>query len=407
MNDILNRAFDPDLDDEDEFIVSMLEAAHASLIESTLKLNRYNQGHPVVDIDDITLVILGVFSDCIDQFPPMKQAWELLLAALASTPTRDDEHIHLKFVMGNLEAGGSAYVSFLDAFKTLHCPRFSIMIPEGGAEFATANLKINSTMQALEVNGGDTVESPFKLEKSALLLVDAVISHPSLERLIIRDCDVGTNTAAMSSLVPVLHHIEAVNLDRNNIGSHGASLLANCLATNPLVKHLSLASNALADDDLSKIAVALKTNTTLRCLEMIGNDFTEAGYRALFDVVRGQGTFNDVYDANHICFIDLLANRGINEFDDPVDNMIAKLLSTVFLCPDLDAEIPPELMPRFLVLLQAGGRNDSTAFDPLNTVFRFVREEFMLLFNTRKYKICECCGGYQDCFETFEDVITE
>lgn len=62
MNDILNRAFDPDLDDEDEFIVSMLAAAHASLIESTLKLNRYNQGHPVDDIDDITLVILGVFS---------------------------------------------------------------------------------------------------------------------------------------------------------------------------------------------------------------------------------------------------------------------------------------------------------------------------------------------------------
>ena len=383
---------DPDLDEEDYFVASMLTASHASISESTVKLQRYNQGHPIDNEDDVTIEIFGVLSDCLDRFPAMKHEWTQMVAALSSTPKRDDEHIHLKLAMVHLKAGGSAYVSLLDAFKTLHCPIFSIMSPEGGAEFATATLKINSTMQALGINGGDAV-SLFESEKSALLLVDAVISHPSLKSLALCDCNFGTSEVVMSALVPVLHHVEAVNLRRNNIGSHGATLLSNCLATNPVVKRLSLTGNALTDDDASMLAVALKTNTTLHTLELIGNNFTEDGWWSLHDVVRGKGTFNDVYDANHVCFIDLFYDRALNELDDPVDNRIEKLLSSVFVCPYLDELVPPELMPRFLVLLQAGGRYESTTFDPLNTVFRFVREEFMLLFNTRKYKICECCGG--------------
>ena len=89
------------------------------------------------------------------------------------------------------------------------------------------------------------------------------------------------------------------------------------------------------------------------------------------------------------CSIDLFGEFELNEFDDPVDNRITKLLSTIFICKgNLDDEVPPELVPRFLVLLQGGRINNNSEFDPFNTLFRFVRDGFMSLLNTRKYKVC-------------------
>ncbi len=107
----------------------------------------------------------------------------------------------------------------------------------------------------------------------------------------------------------------------NRIGSHGATLIADCLATNPFVKGLSLARNALTDSDALKLAMSLKANTTLRSLELIGNDFTAVGYQSLFDAMRGSGTLNSIH-ANHVCSIDLFGEFELNEFDDPVDNRI-------------------------------------------------------------------------------------
>jgi hypothetical protein len=102
----------------------------------------------------------------------------------------------------------------------------------------------------------------------------------------------------------------------------------------------------------------LKTNTTLRALELRENEFTEVGYETLFVAMRGKEMLNVVCNANHACQIDLFLALDINEFDDAKNNRIAKILHTIFVCKGcLEDELPSELLPRFLVLLQAGGGN--------------------------------------------------
>ena len=289
------------IDGFDESFAQVIAIAQTSLMESTMKLVRYNQGHPINDEGDVIILIFGIISDYLDFDPTMMQEWNKMLAALSSTPTRDDVHINLSLVRVSLEPGDTAFVLLLDAFKTLHRPRLFVTSNDGGTEFAIAALKTNSTLHAMTIDG-TAAEPPFKSEKCALNLVEVVVDHPSLNIIDIQNCGIDDITVT-SAFIPVLRHIKHVRLDVNRIvGSHGATLITDCLATNPFVKGLSLAHNALTDSDALKLAMSLKTNTTLRSLELIGNDFTAVGYQSLFDAVRGSGTLNSIHDANHVLF---------------------------------------------------------------------------------------------------------
>lgn len=140
-------------------------------------------------------------------------------------------------------------------------------------------------------------------------------------------------------------------------------------------------------------------------LELIGNNFTVVGIQSLFDAMHSSGTLNSVHDANH----DLFGEFKLNEFDDPVDNRITKLLSMIFICKcNLDDEVlPPELVPRFLVLLQAGRRINNSEFNPFNTLFWFICNGFMSLLNTRKHKVWKCSRDYQRHYKTLHDLSME
>lgn len=103
----------------------------------------------------------------------MMQGWNKILAALSSTstPTRDDAHTNPNLVRVILEPGGTAFVSLLDTFKTLHHPRLFITSPDSGSgtKFAIAALKINSTLHSLTNDG--TAAVLLSSQKSALNLV--------------------------------------------------------------------------------------------------------------------------------------------------------------------------------------------------------------------------------------------
>ena len=82
--------------------------------------------------------------------------------------------------------------------------------------------------------------------------------------------------------------------------------MANFLATNPPLKELDLEHNGLNDNDALVLADALRSNTTLRFLNLSGNNHvTDVGNEAFRLVVHGDGNnLNSIADSNHSCLVD-------------------------------------------------------------------------------------------------------
>ncbi len=237
-------------------------------------------------------------------------------------------------------------------------------------EFALAALKINPSLQQLNFDGTG-INAPFKSKKNAIAFAKLVVGHPCLDVLVITNCGIGQNTL-FPALMPLMCHVASICFDGNGIGSYGATLIADCLATNPCVKKLSLAHNVMVDGDAAKLAASLRTNSTLRSLELIGNDFTRVGIASLANAIYGSG-LNEIHDSNHVCSIDLFPDQNLNEFEVQKDNILNKLVGIVLKVQYLHAVVPQKLVPRFIDLLQKGGSFYHSKFDPFSTVFRCIR----------------------------------
>ncbi|KAL3757840.1 hypothetical protein ACHAWU_006148 [Discostella pseudostelligera] len=369
------------MDQNNNIAEQVLGMARASLADCILRLARYKLGHAVVgDHGEMVIHIFGIMNGLLHRDHALMRQWTDMIFALSSTPVRDKGCINL--CLERVVEDGIVRDNLLDAFKTLHRPRLLLKTTMHGAKFATKALKANSSVQSLGIDGTNT--TPFKSEKTATALVAAVIKHPSLDIIAIENCNLGRNKPVLSAIIPaVLSNISYIKLDGNVIDSYGATLIANCLAQNPSVKNLSLSNNALVDRDAYKLAASLKTNTTLRNLALEGNNITHAGLKAFFFLVHGDG-LNSINDANHHCFIDLLADSEVNAFNDPILNRRVKIFSTIMYdvgC--LGDAVPFELVPRLLIILQ--GReiteDGEPVFNPLNLVFQYVREFNTTLFN--------------------------
>ncbi len=348
---------------------------HTRLVETTLKLVRYNQG-PIDAESDTAIHVSGISSSILNRNPAIMRDWNKMIAELSSTASRDDACISLHFEMVCFETGGVVSSTLLEAFKGMHYPRLFIKYPVNHwLEFTSEALKLNSSVRLLAING-EYVLPVFKSKKNATSLVRAVISHSSLDNLVLDKCEIGRNTL-IPAFIPVLNKIKFVQLRGSGIESYGATLIANSLASNPCVQYLSLEHNMLKDSDASKLAASLKTNTTLMMLQLTGNDITDVGAESLFDALHGNGNnFNDVYDSNHVCSIDLLSGRNPNKVTDTKQNMISKVLWAILRYRrHLDDVVPRKLLPRLLVLLQRGGTLNHSKIDPLDAVFQYVRRE--------------------------------
>lgn len=62
----------------------------------------------------------------------------------------------------------------------------------------------------------------------------------------------------MIAIAPVINSFTVVNLNGNEIGSYGGTLIASCLAKNPLLWSLCLEHNCLEDNDAKKLSIALQ-----------------------------------------------------------------------------------------------------------------------------------------------------
>lgn len=337
-----------------------LARAEASLVEGTLKLERCSRGKPTNILDTI-IHVFGISDyELIDDV-----LWNKFIAALSSVPAGQRGFINLRLNQVRLE--GETSSSLLRTFKTL--PIQSLIL-EGSGNFLDFALNALSSTLTLHLFGMHAC--PIESKDDAAALSTKLILHPRLKELALDTCRVGHKDEILAAFIPVLFRFDTVSLERNGIGSHGATLIANCLALNPKVYHLCLNSNELNAGEISKLAASLKTNTHLRKLSLAGNKITLDGINSLFDVLHACSSFNAALDSNHTCAVDILPK--VNRHENPRDNKLSKLILMADICVGDLEEIPIELIPRLMALLQQGKCLNNSQFNSLDAVFKVMRE---------------------------------
>ncbi|KAJ1719194.1 hypothetical protein LPJ53_005999, partial [Coemansia erecta] len=110
----------------------------------------------------------------------------------------------------------------------------------------------------------------------------------------IRSLDVSSNEitlAGADSLAAILRpeygtSLAFLNLDMNQLGSHGCIALAGALATNHTLETLKCSRNNIFDQGCQTLFASLGRNTTLRHLDISGNFITHVGAQAIGEYLQ-------------------------------------------------------------------------------------------------------------------------
>ena len=150
-------------------------------------------------------------------------------------------------------------------------------------------------------------------------LSQAACNSSSLKTFILRQCSLD----CLSFFPMISNHLRQVLLPRLGIGSQGAMVIAQCLATNPQLEVLDLEKNLLNDIDAEVIAHSLGSNTHLIKLYLRGNCFTGDGIKTLIRSIYDEESLNAMYDANATCQLVLFNENEMipNGIDETVLGM--------------------------------------------------------------------------------------
>jgi len=179
-----------------------------------------------------------------------------------------------------------------------------------GIMFSTECIKHNNELQHL-----DWINNQIDSTEDAMLLVDAIVSHPSVTKVSLDNCFGGISNSyeVVRPLFASDRTWEKLDLEGNNIRTRGGTEIPNYIASNPPLTHLYLTGNKLNDDDATLIARALKGNTNLKNLRIHNNTgITDIGNNALRVAIYDPTSLNSMSDCKHACIIHVDSDRGMN-----------------------------------------------------------------------------------------------
>ena len=253
-------------------------------------------------------VYLGSGGDVLQQDDALLPHWKELANALQL-----HELNHYKLIIHNVQLTSSVLDILAPALKGKQITDFVLKRNEfannEGIKFITECIKHNNELQVFA-----WVNNQIDNTKDAMLLVNVIISHPSINSVQIENCLVGDG---INSCYEVLRQIFAsdrtwgeLDLEGNNIQTKGDTAIPNYIASNPPLKNLYLARNKLNDNDAILIARALKGNTNLKQLRLYDNNITHIGKEALSKAVYDPTSLNSMSDCNHTCIVH---DEGMNK----------------------------------------------------------------------------------------------
>jgi Ran GTPase-activating protein (RanGAP) involved in mRNA processing and transport len=133
--------------------------------------------------------------------------------------------------------------------------------------------------------------------ESARCLSRALKSHTVINQLHLTHCDLGSNPAILSVILQ--SDVKSINLNNTNIDSLGAIRIAEYLESDPPIWSIDLDHNRLNDDDAMLISQALKRNTHLDTINLLSNNITSVGVKALLTCVFDSSSLNAISESNH------------------------------------------------------------------------------------------------------------
>jgi hypothetical protein len=229
----------------------------------------------------------------------------------------------------------------------------------------------------LHHNRIDNIESARRLSRS-------LKSHASIHELHLTHCDLGSSPEIL--LVVLQSEVIYINLNYNNIDSLGAVKIAEYLEGDPPIEKISLNHNRLNDDDAELISQALKRNMTLTFLNLVRNNFTSFGVKALLTCVFDSSSLNALSESNHTLkemkVFSMWETNNLNHYInkllciDKLLNLDRKQKITLAL-QDKDsllqylANIPVEVIPEVLAYSQQDGNEHQHRH--LNIVYSTMR----------------------------------
>jgi hypothetical protein len=132
---------------------------------------------------------------------------------------------------------------------------------------------------------------------SARCLSRVLKSHNRIFQLHLPHCDLGSSPEIL--LIILQSDVKNIFLDNNNIDSLGAIKIAEYLGINPPIRSMNLGCNRLNDDDAILILQALKRNTNLQVINILKNNLTSIGVKALLTCVFDSSSLNAISESNH------------------------------------------------------------------------------------------------------------
>lgn len=148
---------------------------------------------------------------------------------------------------------------------------------------------------------------------------EALKENQSLISLKLYNCDMTSrlsyilNTAddsgveAIAGALKINTTLKFLDLEGNDIGEEGVKAIFEALKTNTTLTNLSLRNNSFSmisidsDSSVTAIAGALKTNTTLKFLDLEGNDISVEGLQAIAGALKFNTSITDIrLDYNNI-----------------------------------------------------------------------------------------------------------
>jgi Ran GTPase-activating protein (RanGAP) involved in mRNA processing and transport len=110
-------------------------------------------------------------------------------------------------------------------------------------------------------------------------------------------CNLGSSPEVLSVLLQA--DVNRIILEHNNIDSLGAVTIAKYLENNPPIWNINLNHNRFSDDDAILISQALKRNTNLVQIDIVANNLTSVGVKALLTCVVDNSSLNTISESNH------------------------------------------------------------------------------------------------------------
>jgi hypothetical protein len=141
------------------------------------------------------------------------------------------------------------------------------------------------------------LHNPIDNMESARCLSRSLKSHARIHELHLAHCDLGSSLEILSVILQ--SDVKYINLEHNNIDSLGAVTIAEYLESDPPICQIDLDNNRLNDNDAILISQALKRNTNLRYLNLVGNKFTPIGVKALLSCIFDNSSLNAISESNH------------------------------------------------------------------------------------------------------------